>query len=85
MGRGMGHHTCIFYEILRDEAYRLKAALQILEPTQALHRYMETIINQRECLRTHITSAKAFTAGIRDLRIYEHAEDANILDGTILT
>jgi hypothetical protein len=33
---------------------------------------METIINQRECLRTHIASVKAYTAGLRELKLYDH-------------
>jgi len=54
--------------ILRDEVYGEKAALPILEQTRALHRYMETIINQRECLRTHVTSVKAYTLSLSHLK-----------------
>ena len=59
--------------ILRDEIYGERAALPILEQTRALHRYMETIINQRECLRTHIASVKAYAIGLRELK--EHHSD----------
>ena len=56
---------------LRDEIYGQKAAPPILEQTRALHRYMETIINRRECLRTHIASVKAYVLGLRQLRLHD--------------
>lgn len=75
-------------KILRDEIYGERAALPILEQTRALHRYMETIINQRECLRTHIASVKAYIRGLEQLKRYAreqpgstfHAEEINSLE-----
>jgi len=55
--------------VLRDEVYGERAALPILEQTRALHRYMETIINQRECLRTHVASVKAYTLNLHHLKL----------------
>lgn len=63
-------------KVLQDEIYGEKAALPILEQTRALHRYMETIINQRECLRTHVASVKAYTLGLRQLRLHNGDQSA---------
>ena len=62
--------------VLRDEIYGEKAALPILEQTRALHRYMETIIDQRECLRIHVASVKAYILGLRQLTIHDGDQSA---------
>lgn len=55
--------------ILRDEVYGKKLALPILEQTRAPHGYMKTIINQRECLRTHAESVQVYTACLLKLSL----------------
>lgn len=66
--------------LFRDEIYGNKAALPILEQTRALHRYMETIIHQRECLRAHIASVKAYMRGLDELKKYSRDQAASAYD-----
>jgi hypothetical protein len=68
---------------LRNEIYSQKAAPPILEQTRDLHQYMETIINRRECLRTHIASVKAYILGLRQPRF--HNSDQVSLSGNDIT
>ncbi|PVH72702.1 hypothetical protein DL98DRAFT_609853 [Cadophora sp. DSE1049] len=55
---------------LRDEVYGDKAALPILEQTRALHRYKETIIVQKECLRVHVAFVDAYKNGLEPLKAH---------------
>jgi hypothetical protein len=75
--------TRAYMKGLRNEIYSQKATPPILAQTRALHRYMETIINRRECLRTHIASVKAYILGLRQPRF--HNSDQVSLSGNDIT
>jgi hypothetical protein len=62
---------------LRNEIYSQKAAPPILEQTRDFHQYMETIINRRECLRTHIASVKAYILRLRQPR-FRNSEQVSL-------
>ncbi|KAH0543041.1 hypothetical protein FGG08_002649 [Glutinoglossum americanum] len=52
---------------LREQVYGDRPALPILEQTRALHRYMELIVDRRECLRMHIASVTRYKTGVSNL------------------
>ncbi|KAI9771035.1 MAG: hypothetical protein M1839_002971 [Geoglossum umbratile] len=59
---------------LREQVYGDKPALPILEQTRALHRYMELVVDRRECLRMHIASVKRYKAGVEGLNVADDRE-----------
>ncbi|KAH7409013.1 hypothetical protein BKA64DRAFT_385868 [Cadophora sp. MPI-SDFR-AT-0126] len=65
---------------LRDEVYGDKAALPILEQTRALHRYKETIIVQKECLRVHLAVVSAYKTGLEPLKKHCHGPELSNLN-----